>query len=358
MPGTVCLSLGLVVFCLLLGFVWFFLLLLLKVAKKRKPEKQLRLLLGHSKSTIRVEEVMQWPKKDILDCVSYMERPLCPCVSAVSWILYKPYPPEILADLWTFLGKGGHSVPISTALFSGDGKCLHRLKYISSQLFQDVTTGLLYLNKRSLNGRRREVGRLQPGLWKILFQHCLFFWDSHLKTSSENSAFNSMQRTLLAIGAHWPPAPEYCTLENRFPRTCGDFYRLPFAEVSGDCVTDAAYPLLISWPTRQRSLHWKHLYQTIYGHLWSLIVGFSLDFSTIFYLREEKFYLREEIFYLREETFYLREDKFYLREEIFYLREEIFYLREDELPGVEIPKSNQLPNSISLSDQSELNLKS
>ena len=62
-----------------------------------------------------------------------------------------------------------------------------------------------------------------------------------------------------------------------------------------------------------------------------------MDFSTIFYLREEKFYLREEIFYLREEK---------------------FYLREDELPGVEIPKSNQLPNSISLSDQSELNLKS
>ena len=112
----------------------------------------------------------------------------------------------------------------------------------------------------------------------------LFFWDSHLKTSSENSAFNCMQRTLLAIGAHWPPAPEYCTLENRFPRTCGDFYRLPFAEVSGDCVTDAAYPLLISWPTRQRSLHWKHLYHipfmVTYDHLSWDVHWISLQYST------------------------------------------------------------------------------
>ena len=77
MPGTVCLPLGLVVFLLAFGLCLFFLLLLLKVARKRKPEKQLRLLLGHSKSTIRVEEVMQWPKTYSRLCKLYGAASVC-----------------------------------------------------------------------------------------------------------------------------------------------------------------------------------------------------------------------------------------------------------------------------------------
>ena len=100
----------------------------------------------------------------------------------------------------------------------------------------------------------------------------------YLKTSSQNSTFNGMRRTFLAIRTDWPPTPAHqsylvitsnlnsqapsCVLCKHFRegisgnQICPLFCRLvkPFAEVGGDAVTDCADSLLVSWTTCQRSL--------------------------------------------------------------------------------------------------------